>query len=49
VTAISLGAALPRFAGVANVTSEVNHGAGHLMTLEVPDLVASSTNAFLTS
>jgi 2-hydroxy-6-oxonona-2,4-dienedioate hydrolase len=41
--------ALARFAGVTNVTSEIIQGAGHLMTLEVPDLVANSSNKFLRS
>jgi 2-hydroxymuconate-semialdehyde hydrolase len=43
------GAALPRFDGVNAVTAEIIDGAGHLMTLEVPERVAASSNAFFAS
>lgn len=43
---IAPDAALPRLAGVDAVTTEIIAGAGHLMTVEVPDQVAASANAF---
>lgn len=41
--------ALSRFDGVSAVSTEVIEGAGHLMTLEVPDVVAASSRAFFAS
>lgn len=40
------GEALPRFEDVEAVTTEIIDGAGHLMTLEVPERVAASSNSF---
>jgi pimeloyl-ACP methyl ester carboxylesterase len=40
-------AALSRFEGVRSATAEIIDGAGHLMTLEAPERVAASSNAFL--
>ncbi len=42
-------AAVSRFDGVTFVTTEIIEGAGHLMTLEVPERVATSTNVFFRS
>ena len=40
------GAALSRLKGLDPVTTEIINGAGHLMTLEVPERVAASSTAF---
>lgn len=39
-------AAVSRFHGVRSATTEIVDGAGHLMTLELPERVAASSNAF---
>lgn len=39
-------AGISRLNGVSSATTEIVDGAGHLMTLEVPERVATSSNAF---
>jgi pimeloyl-ACP methyl ester carboxylesterase len=45
-TFIDPASAVPRLEGLASVTTEIIDGAGHLMTLEVPERVAASSSAF---